>query len=468
MKKIAVFLTFLFLSTGLFANDYNSYQILDVNTDNIYEVFDDLEAGEDYSFNFSEDFDFSELDEGFFQYRMIEKLHDLCVAGSRLKFSGPFDYIYFDGYQSVNNFSVIKTQIIEHPEKYYCVDISESNYDTDSYGEYIPLPVNCFAGHDNLYWVYFGKFLGEDIPNGVCSNLKNLQAVFFWDEGNVASGAFNNSNPDALYVCGDCGLVLPLSEYVEDYDFSDYDYLKFTSAYEYDPYSGVSWLVDGEEDCYYGWWEQDWLEDNEKIGTTEPSYNNDSAEDYNSFPLIKDDDEEDYDYDEEEDYDYDEMGYINYLTADIIEELEWEDLGEDFEIIEVSRAKVEKKTETAFATAKKFITLYAKGDSAYKKLAVLQDDGKVLEEGFQTGIKTFADYGKVINIYLYTNEGTYDTEDGSQIEIMAGLEYEKDGEIKKDATIIYLDEVDGVWKVEEVYNGVLSISIFQIMIYSMY
>ena len=43
MKKFAVFLAFLFLSTGLFATDYNSYQILDVNTDNIYEIFDELE-----------------------------------------------------------------------------------------------------------------------------------------------------------------------------------------------------------------------------------------------------------------------------------------------------------------------------------------------------------------------------------------------------------------------------------------
>ena len=99
MKKIAVFLAFLFVSTGLFATDYNSYQILDVNTDNIYEIFDELEEGVDYSINFPEDFDFSKLDEEFFQYRMIEKLHDLCVAGSRLKFSGPFDYIYFDGYE---------------------------------------------------------------------------------------------------------------------------------------------------------------------------------------------------------------------------------------------------------------------------------------------------------------------------------------------------------------------------------
>ena len=81
MKKFAVFLAFLFLSTGLFATDYNSYQILDVNTDNIYEIFDHLEEGEDYSINFPEDFDFSKLDEEFFQYRMIEKLHDFFFGG---------------------------------------------------------------------------------------------------------------------------------------------------------------------------------------------------------------------------------------------------------------------------------------------------------------------------------------------------------------------------------------------------
>lgn len=27
------------------------------------------------------------------------------------------------------------------------------------------------------------------------------------------------------------------------------------SLQDYDPYSGVTWLIDGDEECYYGWWE---------------------------------------------------------------------------------------------------------------------------------------------------------------------------------------------------------------------
>ena len=462
MKKFAVFLAFLFLSTGLFATDYNSYRILDVNTDNIYEIFDELEEGEDYSINFPEDFDFSKLDEEFFQYRMIEKLHDLCVAGSRLKFSGPFDYIYFDGYRSVNNFSVIKTQIIEHPEKYYCVDISESSYDTDSYGEYIPLPTNCFAGHDNLYWVYFGKFLGEDIPNGVCSNLKNLQAVFFWDEGNINSGAFNNSNPNTLYVCGECGLVLPLSEYVYDYNYSDYDYLKFTSAYDYDPYSGVSWLVDGDEDCYYGWWEQDWSEDGEIIGTTVPSYNDDdSAEDYNSFPLIEDDEDisdEEYLFDEDlfdEEYISDEeyIELFNILTEPLLEDFTWDLLGEYTEITKDTKTVNNPVELEDVATA--FIVSYINGDEDYKKYAIVSEEGTVEEEGLQLGINTIKDYGDLKKIILLNQISETFYEDDNSAIVCFGIEYESNGKLEKEVTILEMENLNGSWKVTKVNNSYL-------------
>lgn len=469
MKKIAVFILSVFLFTAnLFAQNF---QVFNVDTDNIYDVFDSLEKGQNYSINFAEDFDFSKLDEEFFQYRMIEKLHDLFINGSYLKFTGPFDYIYFDGIQSVNNFSVIKTQIVEHPEKYYCVDISESSYLLDFDGNRILLPINCFAGHKNLYWVYFGKFLGENITAGVCSNLPNLQAAFFWDEAEINASAFTNSNPEALYVCGECGLVMSLSSYVNDAS-DEYDYLKFTSAYEYDPYSGVSWLIDGDEDCYYGWWEQDWWEDDKKTGTTVPSYNDDSVEDYNSFPLIEDDDycaDEYDDYwsseeDDEEISDEELLLFINMMTAPLVEEFSWDLLGESTEINKDTKPAKNPVELEDVATA--FIISYLKGDKNYKKYAVISEDGKIEEEGMQAEINTFKDYGEVKNVLLLNQLTRITIEDDNSAVVNFGVEYEKDGQIEKEITIMELERIEGSWKVTKLNNSYLRVFLFSLLISS--
>lgn len=453
MKRIAVFLfSIFFLVSNVFANDYGSYEILDVNTDNIYDIFDQMEDGENYAINFSENFDFSKLDKEFFQYRMIEKLHSLCIAGSFLKFTGPFDYIYFDGYQSVNNFSVIKTQIVEHPEKYYCVDISESYYDKDVYGDFIPLPVNCFAGHENLYWVYLGKFLNEDIPAGVCSNLPNLQAVFFWNEGKIDSTAFNNSNPEALYVCGDCGYVTSLSSYVSSSEAAnDYDYLKFTSAYEYDPYSGVSWLVDGEEDCYYGWWED---EDVAVIQPEEKSSKEYESEDYNQFPLVDYEDEDEDDEVSDEDY----ILFINLLTDDVAQGISWDKFGDS--IVITKKTKVEKNPVEVKDIATAVLVSLLKGDDNYKKYSILQDDGSVEEEGFQIGIHNFADYGKLDKVLLLI-EMSAGEEYNEQFTYAVAVEYSKDDEIKKDISLLVFQKMDEGYKLTSILNGMFRVMLFQ-------
>lgn len=293
MKRFAVLILSVFFLTGnVFAQNRNLYQVIDLTEETIYEQFDSLEKGENYSINFPEDFDFTLLDEEFFKYRMINILHNLFESGSSIKFSGPFDYIYYDGMQTINNFSVIKTTISEAPEKKFCVDISNSTFNQmENYSLY-RLPDNCFSGHNNLYWVYFGDFVNESVSKGTCSNLQNLQAVFFWNESNIEPSAFMNVYPDALYVSQSMEIVCPLKEYISGEVFGTvkdkYNYSKFTSAYEYDPYSGVQWLIDGDEDCYYGWWENVTPVMPEKKSSAKIS---DDNEDYLDFPLIDDDED---------------------------------------------------------------------------------------------------------------------------------------------------------------------------------
>ena len=99
----------------------------------------------------------------------------------------------------------------------------------------LPLPENCFAGHENIYWVYFGNFIREDVSENVCRNCPNLRIIFMWGEGGLKNGAFENASPDAV-VAGLYGESKKLSDYIRLKGYAKRDtwnYEAFGLDYDY-------------------------------------------------------------------------------------------------------------------------------------------------------------------------------------------------------------------------------------------
>lgn len=161
----------------------------------------------------------------------IKALSKFVAHDSDNKIEGPIEYIYFDGTHSPKVFYEIKQKIDNAKGKYVCVDISLSDYFVD-YSDYTyPLPKNVFAGHENLYWVYFGSLGMEDVPANICKDCNNLQFVMMWSYGKVDATAFSGVNESAkLY--DRYGYEAPLTSihHVDVAEYEDWDYFTFTEG----------------------------------------------------------------------------------------------------------------------------------------------------------------------------------------------------------------------------------------------
>ncbi|MBE6355381.1 hypothetical protein [Treponema sp.] len=167
---------------------------------------------------------------------MIQALHEYFETNTANTLTGPIEYIFFSGLQSPRSFYELKKHIENSKDKYVCIDIGDSSYavNASTYAT-LPLPENCFAGHENIYWAYFGNFIREDVPENVCRNCPNLRIVFMWGEGVLNSGAFENVSPDAV-IAGVYGESKKLSDYIRSKGYAKrntWDYEAFDSDYDY-------------------------------------------------------------------------------------------------------------------------------------------------------------------------------------------------------------------------------------------
>lgn len=461
MKKLSCIFLSLLTTVFLFANDPKGlFEVVNIDPKGIEKQFGALEYGKNYSIVFPDDFDFSEVAEDFFQYKMIERIHDLFANGSYLKFSGPFEYIFFDQHHSINNFSVIKTMIEDAPEKYFCIDISESYYEYNSDQEgYYGLPYNCFSDHPNLYWVYFGNFLKEDIPEGTCRNLKNLQAVFFHNEKILRKAAFENVNPKCLYINSSLTDENPilLSEYVDSkralQQEEKRDYRNFKSAYEFDPYSGVQWLVDGDSDYTDGWWDDDYI-------------------DYDFYGYDDEDDDDDSnmpDYSQMSDSEDFTSFLIDMMYDSVANDLTWDDIGDWLEIT-ISDAKKYIK-DVDYTNAESVALAYISACQFYpevKNIFISEDCADPFEFDMYNKEFTFEDYGTVNRIIQFV-ELYDDDDDDESIEkvFFVGLELPNGESVKKDLSIIVVKKADdNKWYVYQVGNCFLKMVIVDALLNS--
>ena len=186
----------------------------------------------------------------------IKALSKFVAHDSDNKIEGPIEYIYFDGTHSPKVFYEIKQKIDNAKGKYVCVDISLSDYFVDYYGITYPLPTNVFAGHENLYWVYFGFFGSEDVPANICKDCTNLQFVMMWSYGKVDATAFSGVNESAkLYDRYGNEAPLTSIHHVDVDNYEDWDYLTFTdenfSNEEEDDYASYDALFEDLVNYFY-------------------------------------------------------------------------------------------------------------------------------------------------------------------------------------------------------------------------
>ena len=186
----------------------------------------------------------------------IKALSKFVAHDSDNKIEGPIEYIYFDGTHSSEVFYEIRQKIENAKEKYVCVDISLSDYFVDYYGITYPLPTNVFAGHENLYWVYFGFFGSENVPANICKDCNNLQFVMMWSYGKVDTTAFSGVNESAkLYDRYGNEAPLTSIHHVDVDNYEDWDYLTFTdenfSNEEEDDYASYDALFEDLVNYFY-------------------------------------------------------------------------------------------------------------------------------------------------------------------------------------------------------------------------
>lgn len=442
MKKFGFVILSFLLGVSVFAADVKGlFEVVTVTPENIEKTIGALEKGKNYSIVFEDDFDFSKISQDYFQYILVDEIHKLFESGSYLKFSGPFDYIYFSDIQSVNNFSVIKTMLNDAPEKKFCVDISHSYYEMDSENYFYQLPVNCFSDHENLYWVNFGDFVSEDIPEGTCSNLPNLQAVFFHGEDEIKYRAFDNVNENCLYINSSTKEMELLSEYVDAkkrLQKEVRDYRDFGSSYEFDPYSGVTWLVDGDNEYSSAWWDD-----------YDYDYDYDSDDD-------SEDNEDDY-YDLEADEDALIELYMNLAYVSIKDELIWDKEFEQSEELTKKKAKtyskkVDRQDYESVALAFMSAMIYGTSDPDNY---ICESPSEEFETGVDKNHQTISSYEKITKIFLLREWSEIDSEDENQAIASFGIDYEENGETEKDVIILSLVYENDIWAVEQVQNSML-------------
>lgn len=425
MKKLLILISLLIsLSFNLFAA-HSLYQELKVSPENLESTLSSLMPGLDYSIIFEDDFDFSKVDQEYFKTGMIEQIHYLFDNDSDIKFSGCFEYIYFDGTQTPEVFYDIREQLNDGKNKYFCVDISASHYSKD----FNYLPDNCFANHENLYWVYFGSFLDESISNGVCKNCKNLESIFLWDFKNIGKDTFRGCKKDCKVV-DEKGYSQDLSTFVKKNSVKNkakpaWDYLNFETDSEINYLSdenidnSVEWMIDG-----------DYLENPEEQTGTENLQNPDDISDEQAMDII--------------------LNIVN----EYIQDIKWSEFGEYIFVNKENAKSLDKKNpKTKMDTIKAFLAASILKSENYTKLRSPNTNNNDFEDSVYPdyNLNTFPDS---INFYIFQEELDNNTN-------MVGFEYYDGDKIIKDMLAIQVEEIENKFYISYVFDGLLTTFVLQ-------
>ena len=185
----------------------------------------------------------------------IRAMHDFLQRNPAAKITGAIEYVYFSGMHSSAFFYETRERLRANPDAYFCIDIGNSRYHwIGSHG--FGLPENCFAGHENLCWLYAGSFCYEPLPENFCADCPNLKLVFMWDYGTVPTSAFRGAGEGLRIVNDDDGSEKTADEIkaVTVKGDEGWDYLAFTQN-DFDEEYGENYKSRDESDK--GWWELD-------------------------------------------------------------------------------------------------------------------------------------------------------------------------------------------------------------------
>ena len=397
MKKKILFLCILFSLTHLHAL-HSMYEEKNVTPDNFEYILDSLETGGSYALILEDDFDFSKLNKDFYETRMIQKIHNLFISDTEIKFYGSFDYIYFNGIQSKQEFYDLREYIRDNPDKRFCIDYSSSFYSR----QYDFLPDNCFANHDNVFWVYFGDFLSADIPDGLLNNCKNLIAVYMYNYDKIGKDSFKGCNSKAVIYDMNYNktLIKNVSKKAEKKSapHKDWDYLLFDDNF----------IDDFTE-------EQQVQKDEQLLPQS-----SDSQPDEN----------------------------LEYLISLFIDEIKWDELGH-YVIVNKDNAKKQrgykKSSSSVVNTAISFLSERILSPDTIRQY--YNPEKKEIDVLVQGKYK-FSDFPEDTVFYVF-DEAEYEQS------ISVGFEFSKDGKLYKDLLLIEFFRKDNTMIINTIYTGLL-------------
>ena len=393
MKRKIIVLYLLFCFTSLFAL-HSIYEEKNVTPDNFEYVLDSLEAGGSYALILEDDFDFSKLNSDFFETRMIQKIHNLFIADTDIKFYGPFDYIYFNDVQNKSYFYDLREYLIDNKDKKICIDFSSSYYSRD-YGF---LPDNCFADHENLYWVYFGDFLSENIPDGLCKNCRNLIAIYMYNYDKIGKNAFKGCNSKAVI-----------------YDMN----------YNKTLLKNVSKKAEKKENIHKDW---DYI-------AFEDSFPEDFQSEHNEDSLF-DNQSENLDED------------LEFLISLFINELNWDELGKNLSINKISAKKYRSYKKASSPVVNTTISFLSETFIDSQKAGQYINPEQKNVEIAARGKYKFSDLPSDVVYYVFW-DGEYEES------IPVGYEFMKDGNLYKDILLIEYKKIDDKMLINAIYTGIL-------------
>ena len=230
-------------------------------------------------------------------YEHIMALHDLFCYHSNFELKGKIEYIIFSDYQSPKYFYEIRERINNAKDKYVCVDFSNSKYyESFDYNRQFILPDNCFAGHDNLYWVYMGSFLYDAIPEYFCSRCKNIQfaIMYRWNSSYLPVTAFDSVSDTARIYgeFGDSELIKNMYDPYLSY-YRNWDYLGFEKDAKEPEYieATKSYMYEGFDEGSYDYYDEYDYSDYDDYGNYDDDYYD--GYDYYDDSYEDDDGEED-------------------------------------------------------------------------------------------------------------------------------------------------------------------------------
>ena len=337
-------------------------------------------------------------------YEHINAFSTIMASNSSNKILGPIEYIYFDGTHSPKVFYDLKMRIAEAQDKYVCIDFTHSIYYTTWAGTVLTLPDNCFAGHENIYWIKMGSFTKNQIPDNFCSGCTNLQFIIMWDWSYVSPSAFSHV-PETAILYNYMGVAKPLSS-IHDLNLDKiekWDYLSFTET-------------DGDR-----------LE-----GDSAPGKSYDVETIGQNF--------DDFLHEQKQNLDFMKIGFAS-----------------DSEITTV--AAIKNYVSTQEYDLPDLVKTFLKDYITNKNIdsyAVEGSDLDAVERSWFGPCNTLKDFDDETQIYI-------DLSDCIEIEKICKIGMEgktKSGEIDKEVTLIYYQIIDGEFKINQIENGTLQNSIF--------